>query len=143
MIFHYFGQFPEVYTSSVEHLLHLTFLHVQLLQEVPILVHLLRHGLADIVGRRLGKGNALPFNPQKSAAGSVAMFVGGWGMSALIVSARVRAHSCASRRARAVPFAPPPRVRFRPLPVADACSVASRVASRRSWCCRPPRPHLS
>ena len=99
-------------------------------------------GLADIVGRRLGKGNALPFNPQKSAAGSVAMFVGGWGMSALIVSARVRAHSCASRRARAVPVAPSPRVRFRPLPVADACSVASRVAPRRSWCCRPPRPHL-
>ena len=33
-------------------------------------------GLADVVGRRLGKGNALAWNPQKSAAGSLAFFVG-------------------------------------------------------------------
>lgn len=33
-------------------------------------------GLADIVGRRLGKGNPLPWNPEKSWAGSAAMFVG-------------------------------------------------------------------
>jgi dolichol kinase len=35
-------------------------------------------GLADIVGRRLGKGNALPWNGDKSFAGSVAMFLGGF-----------------------------------------------------------------
>lgn len=38
-------------------------------------------GLADIVGRRLGKGNKLWFNTNKSAAGSAAMFFGGWGLS--------------------------------------------------------------
>lgn len=38
-------------------------------------------GLADIVGRRWGKGNPLPWNPDKSWAGSTAMFLGGLGMS--------------------------------------------------------------
>jgi phytol kinase len=38
-------------------------------------------GLADIVGRRLGKGNPLPFNADKSYAGSAAMFLGGFGLS--------------------------------------------------------------
>lgn len=38
-------------------------------------------GLADIVGRRLGKGNPLPYNRQKSFAGSLAMLTGGWTMS--------------------------------------------------------------
>ncbi|KAI7838586.1 hypothetical protein COHA_007657 [Chlorella ohadii] len=38
-------------------------------------------GLADIVGRRFGKGNPLPWNPEKSWAGSAAMFLGGLGMS--------------------------------------------------------------
>ncbi len=33
-------------------------------------------GLADIVGRRFGKGNPLPWNPEKSWAGSTAMFLG-------------------------------------------------------------------
>ena len=33
-------------------------------------------GLADVVGRRLGRGNALPWNPAKSWAGSGAMFLG-------------------------------------------------------------------
>jgi dolichol kinase len=33
-------------------------------------------GLADIVGRRLGASNPLPWNPQKSWAGSAAMFLG-------------------------------------------------------------------
>ncbi len=33
-------------------------------------------GLADIVGRRLGSGNQLPWNPEKSWAGSAAMFFG-------------------------------------------------------------------
>jgi dolichol kinase len=33
-------------------------------------------GLADIVGRRLGGGNPLPWNPAKSWAGSIAMFFG-------------------------------------------------------------------
>ena len=33
-------------------------------------------GFADVLGRRLGKGNALPWNPQKSAAGSLAFFAG-------------------------------------------------------------------
>lgn len=44
------------------------------------LTSLLRHplpaGLADIVGRRFGKGNPLPWNPEKSWAGSAAMFLG-------------------------------------------------------------------
>ncbi len=38
-------------------------------------------GLADIVGRRLGRGNPLPWNRDKSVAGSAAMFLGGFGMS--------------------------------------------------------------
>ena len=33
-------------------------------------------GIADIVGRRFGKGNPLPHNSNKSWAGSVAMFLG-------------------------------------------------------------------
>ncbi|KAG2482727.1 hypothetical protein HYH03_018358 [Edaphochlamys debaryana] len=37
-------------------------------------------GLADIVGRRWG-GAKLPYNSSKSWAGSVAMLLGGWGMS--------------------------------------------------------------
>ena len=35
-------------------------------------------GLADIVGRRLGAGNKLWFNKNKSAAGSAAMFLARW-----------------------------------------------------------------
>ena len=34
-------------------------------------------GLADVVGRRLGQGNPLPWNPAKSWAGSAAMLLGG------------------------------------------------------------------
>ena len=34
-------------------------------------------GLADVVGRRLGAEGKLPFNPEKSWAGSAAMFLGG------------------------------------------------------------------
>jgi len=34
-------------------------------------------GLADIIGRRFGGENRLPFNRAKSWAGSIAMFVGG------------------------------------------------------------------
>ncbi len=33
-------------------------------------------GLADVVGRRLGQGNPLPWNPAKSWAGSAAMLLG-------------------------------------------------------------------
>ncbi|KAL4444228.1 hypothetical protein ABPG75_011965 [Micractinium tetrahymenae] len=43
-------------------------------------------GLADVVGRRLGSGNPLPWNPEKSWAGSAAMFLGGLGMSAGLIS---------------------------------------------------------
>eukprot|EP00198_Chlamydomonas_reinhardtii_P005271 XP_001694607.1 phytol kinase-related protein [Chlamydomonas reinhardtii] len=43
-------------------------------------------GLADIVGRRLGRGNPLPYNTQKSVAGSVAMLVGGYGMAYGLIS---------------------------------------------------------
>ena len=42
-------------------------------------------GLADIVGRRLGAGNALPWNTSKSFAGSAAMFLGGFGCSLFYV----------------------------------------------------------
>ena len=38
-------------------------------------------GLADVVGRRLGRGNPLPWNPDKSWAGSLAMFAGGYAMA--------------------------------------------------------------
>jgi dolichol kinase len=34
-----------------------------------------------LVGRRLGAGNKLWFNKNKSAAGSAAMFIGGFGLS--------------------------------------------------------------
>ncbi|CAL8469593.1 g9134 [Coccomyxa elongata] len=34
-------------------------------------------GLADIVGRRMGCSNRLPYSPNKSAAGSAACFLGG------------------------------------------------------------------
>jgi len=44
-------------------------------------------GLADIVGRRLGAGNKLWFNTNKSAAGSAAMFLGGFGLSMGLTSA--------------------------------------------------------
>lgn len=43
-------------------------------------------GLADIVGRRLGKGNKLPWNEDKSAAGSAAFFLGGFGFSVFYVA---------------------------------------------------------
>lgn len=43
-------------------------------------------GLADIVGRRLGGSNRLPWNTEKSWAGSTAMFAGGLGMSLGLVS---------------------------------------------------------
>ena len=45
---------------------------------VAISVLCIGDGLADVVGRRLGKGNPLPFNAGKSYAGSTAMFLGGW-----------------------------------------------------------------
>ena len=38
-------------------------------------------GLADIVGRRLGAGNPLPWNAAKSWAGSLAMMLGERGCS--------------------------------------------------------------
>jgi len=41
-------------------------------------------GLADILGRRFGKAK-LPWNPQKSLAGSAGMFVGGWILAAIIL----------------------------------------------------------
>jgi phytol kinase len=43
-------------------------------------------GLADIIGRRFGSSNPLPWNPRKSWAGSAAMFFGGLGMSTLLIS---------------------------------------------------------
>lgn len=41
-------------------------------------------GLADILGRRFGK-RKLPWNPNKSLAGSAGMFLGGWILAALIL----------------------------------------------------------
>lgn len=38
-------------------------------------------GMADIIGRRFGASNPLPWNPEKSWAGSGAMFLGGVGMA--------------------------------------------------------------
>jgi phytol kinase len=38
-------------------------------------------GLADIVGRRCGRGNALPWNPDKSWAGCGGMALGGAAMA--------------------------------------------------------------
>lgn len=42
-------------------------------------------GLADIVGRRFGSSNPLPWNSSKSWAGSLAMFLGGFSMSAALI----------------------------------------------------------
>ena len=42
-------------------------------------------GLADVVGRRLGKNNTLPFNKSKSYAGSAAMFLGSLGFAVACV----------------------------------------------------------
>jgi dolichol kinase len=39
-------------------------------------------GLADVVGRRWGGSNRLPYNPSKSLIGSVAMLLGGTAMAA-------------------------------------------------------------
>jgi phytol kinase len=44
-------------------------------------------GLADIVGRRFGKGNPLPWNAQKSWAGSAAMAFGGMLMAGVMMAA--------------------------------------------------------
>lgn len=44
-------------------------------------------GLADVVGRRLGRTCPLPFNPAKSWAGSAAMFAGALGCSAALLAA--------------------------------------------------------
>jgi hypothetical protein len=44
-------------------------------------------GLSDIVGRRLGAGNKLWFNKNKSVAGSAAMFLGAFGFSMGLTSA--------------------------------------------------------
>ena len=43
-------------------------------------------GLADVVGRKLGRGNPLPFNPSKSVAGSLAMFLGSFSLSLATLS---------------------------------------------------------
>ncbi|GAB4818520.1 hypothetical protein N2152v2_005566 [Parachlorella kessleri] len=43
-------------------------------------------GLADIVGRRWGGTNRLPWNPAKSWAGSTAMFCGGLGFALALIS---------------------------------------------------------
>lgn len=41
-------------------------------------------GLADLVGRRFGSAK-LPFNQNKSWAGSLAMFLGGWGLAVALI----------------------------------------------------------
>ena len=42
-------------------------------------------GFADVVGRRFGASNKLPYNSSKSLAGSLAMFVGGVGLSVVLL----------------------------------------------------------
>lgn len=42
-------------------------------------------GFADVVGRRFGASNKLPYNPSKSLAGSLAMFIGGMGLSVVLL----------------------------------------------------------
>lgn len=41
-------------------------------------------GLADLVGRAIGKDAPLPWNPSKSWPGTIAMFVGGFGMAVIL-----------------------------------------------------------
>lgn len=41
-------------------------------------------GLADLVGRAIGKDAPLPWNPSKSWPGAIAMFVGGFGMAVIL-----------------------------------------------------------
>jgi phytol kinase len=45
-------------------------------------------GLADVIGRKFGKIK-LPFNKEKSWAGSLAMFIGGWIWAASILAAYI------------------------------------------------------
>lgn len=45
---------------------------------VPVALMCGGDGIADIVGRRFGRGNPLPYNSSKSWAGSLAMFLGEW-----------------------------------------------------------------
>ena len=47
-------------------------------------------GVADLVGRRFDR-NKLPHNPRKTVAGSISVFIGGWLLSALILSIFVAA----------------------------------------------------
>jgi phytol kinase len=42
-------------------------------------------GLADIIGKRYGQNNHLPWSKRKSWAGSAGMLVGGWIFSAVIL----------------------------------------------------------
>lgn len=43
-------------------------------------------GLADVVGRRWGSGNKIPYNPDKSVAGSAALVGGGTVFSAALLA---------------------------------------------------------
>ncbi len=47
-------------------------------------------GIADVVGRRV-KSMKLPWSPEKSVAGSLAVFVGGWLLAVLVVAIFVSA----------------------------------------------------
>lgn len=47
-------------------------------------------GIADLVGRRMKSAN-LPWSPNKSVAGSISVFFGGWLLSAFILTIYVRA----------------------------------------------------
>lgn len=43
-------------------------------------------GLADIIGKRYGKNNPLPWSKKKSWAGSFGMLIGGWTFSAAVIA---------------------------------------------------------
>ena len=56
-----------------------------------------------MVGRRLGRGNKLPFNPNKSFAGSAAMFLGSLAFSFGLLAVFTRAGAFALDWAAAAP----------------------------------------
>jgi phytol kinase len=76
-------------------------------------------GLADIVGRRWGRGNALPWNPSKSWAGTAAMAAGGAAMGAAFVWGFAALGF--------LPAMPPGRVSTAVAAVALACAIVESL----------------
>ena len=62
-------------------------------------------GFADLVGRKFGKGNALPWNEEKSFAGSAGFVAGGFGVASGCVSIDGRESRISTLESRAISLA--------------------------------------